>query len=161
MIACSFLIFQIPSKKCFVSSARIKIYIVLKNLDFSNFRSVFFQMSNEFSGSNFPNSDFTIHSPCHKELEISGEINCRDSSFVSIVNCPELLLSINSKRPDFSIWPSRDDYFFCKHCAYWVSCGRGETSRVDWIVISVPKTNSSIFWTCWEFIWNAIHIAAI
>jgi len=49
---------------------------------------VFFQMSNEFSGSNFPNSDFTIHSPCHKELEISGEIYCRDTSFVSIVNCP-------------------------------------------------------------------------
>lgn len=119
-------------------------------------------MRNQFSRSYFPNSNLTFFSSRNNEFSIMTQSNSSNTSFMSIINLPKLLVVINSISSNFTIWPAWKNDFISEKRTFWINtrncCLLIHTSGFHWIIISIPKSDSSIIWTSNESFRLSIHV---
>lgn len=77
--------------------------IVSEDLNFSHFRCMFFQMGNELSRSDFPDSDLSLLATGDDEFVVMAQGDCSHTILVSVINLPKLLVVIHSECADLSI----------------------------------------------------------
>ena len=119
-------------------------------------------MTDQFSGPYLPHSHFSICSSRAHKLPIISQRYSSYSIFVGIVYLPERRGPFNFERPDSPVRPTWNYYFICEEGTVGVdTCIKDLTTAEDWVIISVPQTNCSIFRTCWEFIWDSRHVEGI
>lgn len=80
--------------------------IIGEDLHFCDFACMFLKMGDEFFGSDFPNSDFSLHTTGHDEFSIMRESYSCDSILMSIVYLPEKGVIVNSESSNLSIRPA-------------------------------------------------------
>ena len=86
--------------------------IVWEYLDLGDAAGVFFEMRDEFTGSDFPYSDIAFHASGAEEFTIMREANCCNASFVSVVDLPELRAVVGAVCPDAAVGPSAENDLF-------------------------------------------------
>ena len=144
----SFLVLQVPAENWFVSGAWKQVDVVGKDLNFSDFACMLFQVGDEFTRPNLPNSDFTFLAAWNDELLVVAKGYCSDSILVSIIDLPELLAVVHAEGSDFAVWVSSDYNLVSKQRANWINtwdvsflvCASGFYA----VVIGVPESECSI-----------------
>ena len=119
-------------------------------------------MRNQFSGSYFPDSNFTFFTSRNNELSVMTQSYSSNTSFMSIINLPKLLVIINSICSNFTIWPTWKNDFISEKRTFWINtrycCLLIHTSGFHWIIISIPKSDSTIIRTCDKSFRASIHV---
>jgi hypothetical protein len=104
-------------------------------------------MAYEFSRSNFPNSDFTIHTSRADEFRVVRQANSCDSILMGVIDLPKLLAVINSESSNLTIRPSRQNNLVSENSAVWIYTNvrvLSNASSLDRVVVSVPKSKCSV-----------------
>jgi len=138
--------------------------IIVKELNLGDTASVLLQVRDEFTGTDFPDTNFTLHTTWTDELAVLGETNSSNSILMSIINLPKKLTVINTVSSDSTIRPTWNNDFISKDCTigeYTRLVGSSVAASLHRVVIWVPQTNSTIFGASQEFIRNILHKEAI
>lgn len=117
------------------------------------------KVRNELSGSNLPNSDFSLLSSSYEKFIVVSHAESCDTILMCLVYHPERLWVFNSETSDFAIWPSTENNFICKGWAVGINVARAlsSTPSKNWVVVAIPESDRSVFWASWKFIWNSWH----
>ena len=144
--------FQVPTEDGLISGAGEKVLVIWEELNFSNSLWMFFQMRYQFSWSDFPDADFSLHATGDYELSVWSKTDCGDTSLVSVLDLPKELTVIHPVSSDTSVRPTTNDNLISKYsamCEVARSSSRFlahgcDASRCHCIVVGIPNTNSSI-----------------
>ena len=123
------------------------------------------QVSNQFSWSNLPDSDFTFIASRNNEFVVVAKCNCCYTIFVCIINLPQECHIIASISSYFTIRPTWENDFIGEHGTKWMNSSSLGLSvnapGFHGIVVSIPQSDGSIGWACNEFIryfWHIVNI---
>ena len=121
------------------------------------------QMRYQFSWSYFPDAYLSIHASRYNKLIVKAECDSGDSIFMSIVNCPHLLIIVASVGSYLSVWPPWQNNFVCKEWAKRIDTTVSirnliYASSLNSVIVCVPQSDCSILWACYKFIGYATHI---
>jgi len=136
--------------------------IIVENLDFGNLAGVLLQVRDELSWSYFPDTDLSFKSSWDDELCVMAKCYSSNSTLVSVVNLPELLIIVDAVGSYFSIGPTWEDDFISEKGTNGVNaraiCNLVNASNFDSVVIGIPHSHGTINRASYELVWDALHI---
>ena len=77
--------------------------IVREKFNFSNAAVVFFQMTDQLTATNLPDTDIALHTSTAEKLAIACQFDSCNTVLVCIIYLPKQLAIINSKGTNFTI----------------------------------------------------------
>ena len=80
--------------------------VISENLQLRHLASVLLQVTHELPRSDFPYTDFSLHTSRADKLGVVGKADGSDSVFVGVVDLPEHLTVVHSIGSDLSIGPT-------------------------------------------------------
>lgn len=137
---------EVPAEDRLVAGAREQVRIIGEQLNLGHTGGVFLQVANEFTGTNFPNTDVTLHAARADELAAARKANGSDAALVSIIDLPKQLAVVDTVGANAAIRPSAQDYLIGKYrtVRHDTSDLRSHTPSSDTVVVGVPKADSAI-----------------
>ena len=139
--------------------------VVGEELNFGYPARVLLKMRDELARSDLPNAHLTLHAARADELAALGKADRGDTTFVSIVDLPELLAVVYSVCTDASVAPAADDDFVGEYRAkrvYATLSRRSllllcDTACSDSVRVGIPESHRTIFAASDEFVANTGH----
>jgi len=135
--------------------------VVREQFNFSNAAAVLFQVADQLTAADLPNTNVALHSAAAEELTVACQLNRCNAILVCIVNLPKHLAIVNSESSDSTIGPTWQNNFICKYRANrvqrgWGSLGSGASCSYR-VVVTVPQSDGAVFRAGDELVTDILH----
>jgi len=111
------LVLEIPAQDWLISWAGEEVNVVCKYLYLGYLAGVLFQVRDELSWSDLPNSNLSFISSGYNELVIVTQADGSDAVLVSVIDLPKLLIVVHSESSYLSVGPAWKDDLICEQGA--------------------------------------------